>query len=112
MADVDSMTQLGGWDGYRVVGWQRESRGSTTWVVIELSPRVGIGRLCSGCSGVVDAVHDSTWRRIRDLPVFGEPVELLVPRLRLACPHCGPRMEACMVGSHSEWRKAWRGCAR
>lgn len=32
-------------------------------------------------------------RRIRDLPVFEDPVELQMPRLRLACPGCGPRLE-------------------
>ena len=40
------------------------------------------------------AVHDSTPRRVRDLPVFGEFVEIRLPRLRLACPRCGPRIEA------------------
>ena len=33
-------------------------------------------------------------RRIRELPVFDDLVELHVPRLRLACPDCGPRLEA------------------
>ena len=88
------MTQLGGWDGYRVDRWYRERRGAESWVVIELSVRSGAERRCSGCSSVVAAVHDSTLRRVRDLPVFGEPVELCVPRLRLACPRCGPRIEA------------------
>jgi transposase len=32
-------------------------------------------------------------RRIRDLPLFEHPVELRVPRLRLACPACGPRLQ-------------------
>ena len=32
-------------------------------------------------------------RRIRDLPVFEDRVELQVERLRLACPACGPRLE-------------------
>ena len=35
--------------------------------------------------------------RIRDLPVFEDPVELRVIRLRLACPRCGPRLE------HLDW---------
>ena len=43
------------------------------------------------------AIHDRTVRRIRDLPVFDDPVELQVPRLRLACPGCGPRLE------HLDW---------
>ena len=32
-------------------------------------------------------------RRIRDLSVFEDPVELRVMRLRLACPRCGPRLQ-------------------
>lgn len=87
------MTRLGGWVGYRVEQWHRERRGAESWVVIELLPEFGAEHRCSGCGCVVDAVHDSTLRRVRDLPVFGEPVELRVSRLRLACPRCGPRIE-------------------
>lgn len=88
------MSRLGGWDGYRVDRWIRDRRGAESWVVIELTPEAGARRRCSGCGSVVDAVHDSTLRRVRDLPVFGDSVELRVPRLRLACPRCGPRIEA------------------
>lgn len=88
------MSQLGGWAGYRVDRWRREHRGSEPWLVIELTPVAGVDRRCAGCGLTVDAVHDRTLRRIRDLPVFGEAVELHVPRLRLACPRCGPRIEA------------------
>ncbi|GAA3927017.1 helix-turn-helix domain-containing protein [Luteimonas lutimaris] len=41
----------------------------------------------------VAAIHDRAIRRIRDLPVFEDPVELEVERLRLVCPRCGPRLE-------------------
>jgi transposase len=87
------MSQLGGWVGYRVSGWRHEQRGTRRWLVIELAPETGLTRLCSGCGEDVAAIHDSTCRRIRDLPVFEDPVELHVPRLRLACPRCGPRLE-------------------
>ena len=63
------------------------------WLVLELTPDALSDRICSGCGEPVAAVHDSTLRRIRDLPVFEDPVELRVPRLRLACPRCGPRLE-------------------
>jgi transposase len=87
------MSQLGGWVGYRVSGWRHEQRGTRRWLVIELAPETGRTRLCSGCGEDVAAIHDRTCRRIRDLPVFEDPVELHVPRLRLACPRCGPRLE-------------------
>lgn len=93
MADEDCIAQLGGWVGYRVWDWHQELRGSQSWLVLELAPQDGGERICSGCDGSVAAVHDRTLRRIRDLPMFEHAVELLVPRLRLACPRCGPRLE-------------------
>lgn len=42
-------------------------------------------------------IHDHTVRRIRDLPIFDEPVELEVQRQRLACSGCGPKLE------HLDW---------
>ena len=93
MAEVDCMSQLGGWKGYRVWDWRQEDRGGQFWAVLELAPVEGAERLCSGCDQPVAAIHDQTVRRIRDLPLFEYAVELWVPRLRLACPRCGPRLE-------------------
>ena len=93
MAEVDCMSRLGGWEGYRVRKWWRQSRGQQRWLMVELEPVPGTRR-CTGCGQAVSAIHDRTMRRIRELPVFGDPVELHVPRLRLACPNCGPRLEA------------------
>lgn len=93
MAELDCMSQLGGWEGYRVLDWRHELRGSQRWLVLELAPQASEERICSGCSRPVTAIHDRALRRIRDLPVFGDPVELWLPRLRLACPRCGPRLE-------------------
>ncbi|NZA27569.1 ISL3 family transposase [Luteimonas sp. SJ-92] len=93
MADGDCIAQLGGWVGYGVSGWRHERRGDRRWLVVELEPRTEAARHCSGCGQAVAALHDRSERRIRDLPVFEDPVELVVPRLRLACPGCGPRLE-------------------
>lgn len=87
------MSRLGGWEGYRVRKWRHEVRGSQRWLMIELEPEPGAPRHCSGCGQAVAALHDRTMRRIRELPVFGDEVELHVPRLRLACPTCGPRLQ-------------------
>src|SRR5690554_2953881 len=87
------MSQLGVWKGYRVWDWRQEDRGGQSWAVLELAPVEGAERLCSGCDQPVAAIHDQTVRRIRDLPLFEYAVELWVPRLRLACPRCGPRLE-------------------
>ena len=93
MAEQDCMSRLGGWTGYRVGKWRYELRRQQRWLVIELEPTPGAQRQCTGCGQAVVAIHDWTMRRIRELPVFGAPVELHVPRLRLACQGCGPRLE-------------------
>ena len=87
------MSQLGGWAGYGVQAWRRELRGAQRWLVIDLVPAPDAMRCCDGCGQAVSAIHDQTVRRIRDLPVFQDRVELRVPRLRLACRSCGPRLQ-------------------
>jgi len=93
VADEDCISRLGGWVGYRASSWHHELRGAHRWVVIELIPDRGHDRRCSGCGEIVGAIHDRSVRRIRDLPLFEDRVELRLPRLRLACPRCGPRLE-------------------
>ena len=93
MAERDCMSQLGGWEGYEVSGWRHEERAGRRWLLIELEPRADGERICSGCGEAVAAIHDRSVRRIRDLPVFEDPVDLSVVRLRLACPRCGPRLQ-------------------
>lgn len=93
MAEVDCMAWLDGWSGYRVSGWRHEQRGDLRWRVLELEPLKDAVRGCSGCGSPCAGIHDRSLRRIRDLPVFDDPVELRVPRLRLACTRCGPRLE-------------------
>lgn len=97
MADGDCIARLGGWVGYLVLSWRHEQRSDRRWLVLELAPDPRSERRCSGCGEAVAVIHDRSVRRIRDLPVFEDPVELRVPRLRLACPRCGPRVE------HLDW---------
>jgi transposase len=83
------LEQVGGWDGYRVerVDYQ-EGR-----FVITLKPRRK--PLCSRCGRICRSVHETTIRRIRDLPLFDRPVVLSVPVRRGWCEHCGgPQIEA------------------
>ncbi|MBY4598473.1 transposase [bacterium BD-1] len=60
--------------------------------MLELIPQEGAVRHFSGCEQPVAAIHDCTLRRVRDFRLFEHAVELVVPRLRLACPRCGPRL--------------------
>lgn len=93
MAAHDIIARLGGWAGYEVAdGWE-EQRGQQRWCVIRLTAVAGATRRCSGCGEVCAAIHDREERRVRDLPIFEIPVELIVPRQRVVCRHCGPRLE-------------------
>ncbi|MBN5090827.1 ISL3 family transposase, partial [Stenotrophomonas maltophilia] len=93
----DCMPLLGDWAGYRLDGWRREVRHGVSWLVLSLLPDGRRRHRCSGCSKWVTSIHDHVIRRIRDLPVFDEPVELEVQRQRVACPRCGPKLE------HLDW---------
>lgn len=92
------MQRLGGWEGYTVGtvgrmepdGQMREE--PQVW--IELNPIWGRLRRCSECGQATTAIHDVTERWIRDLPIFDAQTHLLVHRVRVACPQCGPRVEA------------------
>jgi transposase len=63
-------------------------------IVIELEPNASEPSRCSRCGAEVIEVHDTSPRRIRDLPIMGRDTWLVLPRRRLACPQCGPTVEA------------------
>lgn len=93
MAQEECIARLGDWEGYEYVESWEEQRGKARWCVIRLRPIAGVARICSGCGAASEAIHDSEERRVRDLPIFEMPVQLLVPRLRVACEACGPKLE-------------------
>ena len=93
MAAADIIAQLGCWEGYEVESCWEEQRGAERWCVVRLRPAAGRERECSGCGGRFVAIHDCEERRVRDLPIFEFPVELIVPRIRVACPKCGAKLE-------------------
>jgi transposase len=93
VAPRDAMSWLEGWEGYAVSEDRIEVRGSQSWCVIRLEPIAGASRCCSGCGELTRVIHDQEERRIRDLPVFEHAVELIVPRVRVHCRICGPRLE-------------------
>jgi len=93
VAHAHPISRLGGWEGYVVREDWIERRADQSCCVIRLEPMRGMARRCSGCGEVTVAIHDLEERRVRDLPVFEHRVELIVPRIRVACPHCGPKLE-------------------
>lgn len=93
MAATDIIARLGGWAGYDVVSVFEERRGGERWCIVSLFAKERLQRRCSGCGSATRQVHDCEERRVRDLPIFEVPVELVVPRLRVLCPNCGPKLE-------------------
>lgn len=89
---------LGAWEGYRVVACRRleaapQDGRERPVVVIELEPDPDRAKRCDGCGEEVGGVHDVTERRVRDLPILDADTHLVVPRCRLDCPRCGPKLE-------------------
>ena len=87
---------LGEWEGYRIDWAERFEVGekgprAEVWIELGLS-RDGPG-ICSGCGREVWAVHEYQERWVRDLPILDAETWLCVQQRRLACPHCGPRVE-------------------
>lgn len=93
MAAAQCIERLGAWEGYELESSSEEPRGGVQWCILRLKARSSDVRCCSGCGFKGAPVHDQEERRVRDLPIFEARVELVVPRLRLLCPHCGPKLE-------------------
>lgn len=92
MLDRKALQALGCWTGYRLerVEWPRD--GDQT-LSLYLKP-VSKVMVCEQCGKRCQQVHETTERRVRDLPLFEYRVVLHVPRRRVWCEHCGgPRLE-------------------
>jgi len=62
--------------------------------VLVLQPKAAHVKRCSNCGESVAAIPDVSERRFRD-PSLGEwDTWLVFPRARVACPRCGPTVEA------------------
>ena len=93
MAQDQCISRLGGWEGYDVESCVTEVHRGVSWCIVHLSVQLDRQRWCSGCLRPCRAIHDLEQRRIRDLPVFEHRTVIIFPRVRVACPHCGPRVE-------------------
>jgi transposase len=97
MAYDEITALLGGWEGFELVGVRREPASVTQpvpQIVLELRPLPTHPRRCSRCGAVVAEIHDTSERRVRDLPILDAETWLIFPRMRLQCPRCGPTVEA------------------
>lgn len=60
---------------------------------LRLHAEAGGGRICSGCGCVIEKVHDSLWREVRDLPTLDCRTYIIFQRRRLECSRCGAKLE-------------------
>jgi ribosomal protein S27AE len=97
VAQEHLIARLGGWVGYEVVEDWHEERSGQSWWILRLQSVPGWHRRCSHCGEATQAIHDQQQRRVRDLPIFEHRIELILPRLRVACCRCGPKLE------HLDW---------
>jgi transposase len=97
MAYEEITALLGGWPGFRLVDVRRDGgtpKRPTARIVLTLEAIPGQDRRCSRCGQIVQEVHDTSPREVRDLPILDAETWLRVPRVRMRCPRCGPTVEA------------------
>lgn len=94
---------VGTWDGFDVVAISTELApegegdvfgAEAPRLVLTLRPNADHVKRCSHCGEPVAAIHDVSERRVRDLPLGEWDTWLVFPRARVACPRCGPTVEA------------------
>ena len=78
MLDRKMIAALGGWEGYRVQRIVWPSDGSRT-VTIHLVPTARRMH-CEQCGSRCRQVHETSLRRVRELPLMAFQVTLVVPR--------------------------------
>lgn len=92
MLDKKLLEKIGGWKGYRVERVEWPDRENRTLAVF-LKPTAKV-MYCERCGGHCSQVHETSVRRIRDLPFLEFRVVLHVPRRRVWCSRCdGPHLE-------------------
>lgn len=93
MTPEHPISRLGGWEGYEIESCDLQRRSGRSSCIIRLKVSADRRRCCSGCLRWCESIHDVALRRVRDLPIFEHAVQLLVPRVRVACSYCGPKLE-------------------
>ena len=87
---------LVGWEGYAVHSVTRleaQAGQERTQVHIRLARRARVFQ-CSGCGQACTQVHEVVRRCVRDLPILDADTYVWFSRYRVACPTCGPKVEA------------------
>ena len=90
-----STNSLAGWERYRVKFIERiepTAPGERPRVEITLV-RERRTFQCSSCGQETTRVHETIVRCVRDLPILDAETYVWIPRYRVACPTCGPKLE-------------------
>jgi transposase len=82
---TDHSPSLPFWEGFVTTSFTHSDQA----VVIRLEPCPTAPRRCGSCGTLVHRVHDTCWRRVRDLPLVGLALTLEVAVFRLKCDCCG-----------------------
>lgn len=77
---IDSLLNLA---GIKVEGYQQIEG----YIFLQLKI-VSLGTNCPHCQTYTQELHQTTYLLVRDLPIFGQPVYLRVPRRRFYCRRC------------------------
>lgn len=86
---------LTGWEGYAVQSVKRLEATSDRPAQVHLElVRTAQTFQCSGCGQRCAQVHEVTRRCVRDLPILDAETFVWFSRYRVACPACGPKVEA------------------
>lgn len=94
MPQTDLISIHGGWKGYRIAKTTTLGTDKAKRIEVELVPVNNQELLCPCCGGCCTGVHETTKRKIRDLPILDAQTFLIVHRRRLMCPGCGPVLES------------------
>jgi len=92
LSEMDCITQLGHWQGFKVVLAERRPKespaeGEEIWIELVADPDTPLR--CDVCEQPVEKVHDIDRRWVQDLPAWGAETLLLVHQCRVKCPRCG-----------------------
>ena len=69
--------------GTTCAGWGQVE--GYVWIELKI---ISVGTQCRHCQSYTKELHQTTFMLVRDLPAFGQPVYLRVPRRRFYCRRC------------------------
>lgn len=91
----NDITDLGDWKGYYVSEYTKNEHPAPN-ITIHLKPEKSASTTCPVCGKTTTKIHETTVRRVRDLPLFNRFVTLEIERRRIRCS-CGSTFMECLT---------------